>query len=573
MNETNPQEIFNKYSAKGHNLIRDFSIAESQEMASQFTNAWNTIITRAMESPEDWFKAVTGFYQNQFNLWMNMFNPAAAQMIQPEPGDRRFSADEWRESPVHNYLKQSYLLSSRWLNNMVADSTLDAATKAKCSFYTRQFIDAMSPANFALTNPEVLKETVETHGQNLIKGLENLMQDMDKGRISLTDESAFKLGENIATTPGSVVFQNELIQLVHFKPMTETVNEYPLLIVPPCINKYYILDLSEHNSFVRYCLEQGNNVFIISWRNPDEALGDKTWDDYLEEGTFPAIDAVKKITGAKKINGVSWCIGGTLLATTIAVLAAKRKKPFATATFFTTLLDFSDPGELGVFIDESQVNQHEHRLSEGGVMPGKQLATTFSMLRANDLIWNYVINNYHKGRTPPPFDILYWNSDSTNMTSAMFTWYLRNMYLENNLVKPGAIELCGVPIDLGKIDCPVYYLSTIDDHIAPWKTTFESTEFLKGEMKFVLAASGHVAGVINPASKNKRNYWVNGELGQGADHWLETADSTPGSWWPNWDEWLKAQGGKQVTAPEQTGSEAYPEIEPAPGTYVMARAD
>ena len=573
MNETNPQEIFNKYSAKGHNLIRDFSIAESQEMASQFTNAWNTIITRAMESPEDWFKAVTGFYQSQFNLWMNMFNPAASQMVQPEPGDRRFTADEWTESPVHNYLKQSYLLSSRWLNNMVADSTLDAATKAKCSFYTRQFIDAMSPANFAMTNPEVLKETVETQGQNLIKGLENLMQDMDKGRISLTDESAFKLGENIATTPGSVVFQNELIQLVHFKPMTETVNEHPLLIVPPCINKYYILDLSEHNSFVRYCLEQGNNVFIISWRNPDEALGDKTWDDYLEEGTFPAIDAVKKITGAKKINGVSWCIGGTLLATTIAVLAAKRKKPFATATFFTTLLDFSDPGELGVFIDESQVNQHEHRLSEGGVMPGKQLATTFSMLRANDLIWNYVINNYHKGRTPPPFDILYWNSDSTNMTSAMFTWYLRNMYLENNLVQPGAVELCGVPIDLGKIDCPVYYLSTIDDHIAPWKTTFESTELLKGGMEFVLAASGHVAGVINPASKNKRNYWVNGELGQGADHWLETAESAPGSWWPNWDEWLKAQGGKQVKAPEQTGSAAYPEIEPAPGTYVMARAD
>ena len=573
MNETNPQEIFKKYSAKGHNLIRDFSLAESQEMASQFTNAWNTIITRAMESPEEWYQTVTGFYQDQFNLWMSMFNPAGTPMVQPEPDDRRFNADEWNESPLHNYLKQSYLLSSRWLNNMVADSTLDKDTKAKCDFYTRQFIDAMSPANFAMTNPEVLKETIDSHGQNLTRGLENLMQDMDKGRISLTDESAFKLGENIATTPGSVVFQNELIQLVHFKPVTETVNERPLLIVPPCINKYYILDLSEHNSFVRYCLEQGNNVFIISWRNPDEALGDKTWDDYLDEGTIPAIDTVKKITGAKKINGVSWCIGGTLLATTIAVLAAKRQKPFATATFFTTLLDYSDPGELGVFIDESQVNQHEHRLSEGGVMPGKQLATTFSMLRANDLIWNYVVNNYQKGKTPPPFDILYWNSDSTNMTSAMFTWYLRNMYLENNLVKPGGIELCGVPVDLGSIDCPVYCLSTIDDHIAPWKTTFESTKLLKGDMEFVLAASGHVAGVINPASKNKRNHWVDGELGQGADHWLETARSVPGSWWNNWDQWLKAQGGKQIPAPEQTGSKEYPEIEPAPGAYVMARAD
>ena len=281
---------------------------------------------------------------------------------------------------------------------------------------------------------------------------------------------------------------------------------------------------------------------------------------------------VQKISGSKKINAIAWCIGGTMLATTIAVLAAKRKKPFASATFFTTLLDFSDPGELGVFIDESQVNQHEHKLAEGGVMPGKQLAQTFAMLRANDLVWNYVVNNYLKGKTPPPFDILYWNSDSTNMTSAMFTWYLRNMYLENKLAKPGGIELCGVPVDLGKIDCPIYYLSTIDDHIAPWKTTFESTELLKGKMEFVLAASGHVAGVINPASKNKRNFWIGGELGKGPDHWLETAQSVAGSWWSNWDEWLKAQGGKQVPAPDQTGSEEFQETEPAPGAYVLARA-
>lgn len=572
MNETNPQALFEKYAAKGHHLFKDFSAVESQEMASQFNNAWNTIMTRAMENPDEWFKTVTGFYQDQFKLWTNLFNPSAESIVEPEPGDRRFSADDWGESPVHNYLKQSYLLSSRWLNGMVTDSTLDKATKDKCDFYTRQFIDAMSPSNFALTNPEVLKETVDSNGKNLIQGLENLMQDMEKGRISMTDESAFELGKNIATTPGSVVFQNELIQLIHFKPLTENVNERPVLIVPPCINKYYILDLSEHNSYVRYCLEQGNNVFIISWRNPDEDLGDKTWDDYLDQGTFPAIEVVKKITGGKKINGVSWCIGGTLLATTMAVLAAKRKKPFATATFFTTLLDFSDPGELGIFIDESQVNQHEHKLSEGGVMPGKQLATTFSMLRANDLIWNYVVNNYQKGKTPPPFDILYWNGDSTNMTSAMYTWYLRNMYLENNLAKPGGIELCGVPVDLGKINCPVYYLSTIDDHIAPWKTTFESTELLKGKIEFVLAASGHVAGVINPASKNKRNFWIDGELGQGADHWLETARSVPGSWWSNWDQWLKAQGGKEIPAPQETGNKDFPEIEPAPGAYVMARA-
>ncbi|MET0025675.1 MAG: class I poly(R)-hydroxyalkanoic acid synthase [Sedimenticola sp.] len=573
MNETNPQDIFNKYAQEGHRLYKDFSITESQEMASQFFNSWNTIITRAMESPDEWFKSVSGIYQQQLQLWLNMFSPSATDNIDPEPGDRRFNAEEWEQSPLHNYLKQSYLLSSRWLTGLIEDSTLDKNTKAKCEFYTRQFIDALSPSNFALTNPEVIKETIDSKGQNLVAGLENLMKDMDQGRITMTDESAFELGKNLATTPGSVVYENDLIQLIQFKPHTETVNERPLLIVPPCINKYYILDLSEHNSYVRYCLEQGNNVFLISWRNPDESMGDKTWDDYLEGGTIPAIDAVKKITGAKKINGVAWCIGGTLLATTMAVLAAKRKKPFASATFFTTLLDFSDPGELGVFIDESQVNQHEHKLAGGGVMPGKQLATTFAMLRANDLIWNYVVNNYLKGRTPPPFDILYWNSDSTNMTAAMYTWYLREMYLENNLAKPDALELCGVPVDLGKIDCPVYFLSAIDDHIAPWKTTFVSTELVKGPMEFVLGASGHVAGVINPASKNKRHYWINGELGQGADYWLETAESQPGSWWTHWDQWLKAQGGKEVPAPAVIGSSDYPEIEAAPGSYVLAKSN
>ena len=573
MNQTSPREIFEKYAEQGHRLHKEFSITESQEMAAQLFNSWNTIMTRAMESPEDWFRAMTGLYQQQFSLWLSLFNPSQANQVDPEPGDRRFNAPEWEQSPLHNYLKQSYLLSSRWLTGLVEDSTLDEKSKARCAFYTRQFIDMMSPANFAISNPEVIRETIDSKGANLAKGLENLMQDMDKGSISLTDESAFELGKNLATTPGSVVFQNELIQLIQFSPMTETVNERPILIVPPCINKYYILDLSEHNSYVRYCLEQGNSVFIISWRNPDESLGDRTWDDYLEQGTFAAIDAVKAISGSKKINAVSWCIGGTMLATTIAVLAAKRKKPFASATFFTTLLDFSDPGELGVFIDESQVNQHEYKLADGGVMPGKQLATTFSMLRANDLVWNYVVNNYLKGKTPPPFDILYWNSDSTNMTAAMYTWYLRQMYLENKLSQPGALELCGVPVDLGKIDCPVYFLSTIDDHIAPWKTTYTGTGLVRGPVEFVLAASGHVAGVINPANKNKRNYWVDGELGESADHWLETATSVAGSWWPHWDQWLKAQGGKQVAAPEAPGSADYPVIEPAPGAYVLARAD
>ena len=572
MDDKTPQELFEKMASRGHTMFKDFSANESKEMMAQFANSWNTIITRAMESPEEWVKTMTGFYQDQFNLWVNMFNPASQPLVKPERGDRRFSGEEWEESPVHNYLKQSYLLSSRWLTGMVEDSTLDEKTKKKCDFYTRQFIDAMSPSNFALTNPEVLKETIDSKGQNLIAGLENLMQDMDKGSISMTDESKFTLGENLATTPGSVVFENKLLQLIHFKPMTEKVNERPILIVPPCINKYYVLDLSEHNSYVRYCLEQGNDVYIVSWRNPDESLGDVTWDEYISEGTIPAIEVVKEISGAKKINGVSWCIGGTMLATTIAVLAAKRKKPFATVTFFTTLLDFSDPGELGVFIDESQVQQFEHKLKEGGVMPGKQLATTFAMLRANDLIWSYVVNNYLKGKTPPPFDILYWNADSTNMTSAMYTWYLRNMYLENKLAEPKGVKLCGVDIDLGKIDCPVYFLSAIEDHIAPWKTTFIGTELVKGEIEFVLSASGHIAGVINPASKNKRHFWKEGELGKGADHWLETAEEVPGSWWSHWDAWLKSHGNKTIDAPTELGTKKYPELEAAPGSFVLAKS-
>ena len=572
MNDKTPQELFESMASKGHSMFKDLSKSESQEMISQFSNSWNTIVTRAMESPEEWVKTMAGFYQEQFGLWMNMFTPGGDAAVKPQRGDRRFNGNEWEESPVHNYMKQSYLLSSKWLNGMVSDSTLDDSTKKKCDFYTRQFIDAVSPSNFALTNPEVLKETFESKGQNLVAGLENLMQDMEKGRITMTDESSFELGKNIATTPGSVVFQNELIQLVHFKPMTEKVNERPILIVPPCINKYYILDLSENNSYVRYCLEQGNDVYIISWRNPDESLGDVTWDTYISGGTIPAIDAVKEISGAKKINAVSWCIGGTMLATTMGVLAAKRKKPIASATFFTTLLDFSDPGELGVFIDESQVKQHEHKLKDGGVMPGKQLASTFAMLRANDLVWSYVVNNYLKGKTPPPFDILYWNGDSTNMTSAMYTWYLRNMYLENNLAKPGGVELCGVKVDLGKINCPVYFLSAVEDHIAPWKTTFIGTELVKGPVEFVLAASGHVAGVINPANKNKRHFWKDGELGKGDEHWLGTATEVPGSWWTHWDEWLKAQGGELIDAPAELGNDKYVELEPAPGSFVLAKS-
>ncbi len=571
MSEQNPHAVFHHFTKESHKLVKDFSVAESQEMVLQFTNAWSTIMTRTVES-DDWFKMATDFYLKHTELWTSLFSLSGEDLVTPHKTDRRFSSDNWQNSPVHNYLKQSYLLTSRWLIDRIDESTLDDNTRHKCAFYTNHFIDALSPTNFALTNPDVVRETVESKGQNLLHGLKNLTEDMKKGRISMTDESMFEVGKNLATTPGSVVFENEMMQLIHYRSLADKVNELPMLIVPPCINKYYILDLQEKNSFVRYALEEGNNVFVISWHNPDETMGDRRWDEYVENGTIKAIDVVRKITGAKKTNAVSWCIGGTMLATTMAVLAARRRKPVASATFFTSLMDFSDPGGLRVFIDESQVRQHERKLKDGGVMPGKQLAQTFAMLRANELIWNYVINNYMKGKTPPPFDILYWNSDSTNMSAHMYTWYLRNMYLENRLAKPGDLELCGVKLDLGKIDAPAYFLSTIDDHIAPWKTTFTSTELVKGPIEFVLAASGHVAGVINPPAKNKRNYWRNGELGRGADHWLDNAERVTGSWWPHWSAWLKRQGGAMIDAPKRTGSDEFPELEPAPGAYVKGLA-
>jgi polyhydroxyalkanoate synthase len=424
-----------------------------------------------------------------------------------------------------------------------------------------------------MTNPEVLQQALETKGQSLVDGMKNLLGDVDKGRISMTDESAFVLGENIATSKGSVVFENEMFQLIQYNPTTEETFTRPTLIVPPCINKFYILDLQESNSYVKYCVDQGQTTFLISWLNPTIEQGDISWDDYVEKGIIKASQVVKEITEADKVNGVAWCVGGTLLTTALAVLAARKDTTFASATFFTTLLDFTDPGDLCVFIDEQQVKKLEDKVTNQGYLSGRELATSFNMLRSNDLIWSYVVNNYLKGKTPPPFDILYWNSDSTNLPANMYTFYVNNMYLENNLTKKDALTICGEKIDLGKIKIPCYFLSTIEDHIAPWGGTFKGTELLKGKNEFVLGASGHVAGVINPASKNRRNYWINGEQGKSEDHWLETAERQEGSWWPHWANWLKARAGKKVAAPAATGNDTYKEIEPAPGRFVSVRID
>jgi polyhydroxyalkanoate synthase len=351
------------------------------------------------------------------------------------------------------------------------------------------------------------------------------------------------------------------------------VSERPLLIVPPCINKYYILDLQPSNSFVKYAVEQGNTVFVISWLNPENEQSEFAWDDYINLGVIKAIEVAKAISNSQQVNTCSWCVGGTILATALAVLAQNEDNSVASATYFTTMLDFSEPGELGVFIDEAQIARRESQLKFVGILSGKDLAVTFSMLRANDLIWSYVVNNYLKGQTPSPFDILYWNSDPTNLPAKMYSYYIRNMYLENKLIQPNALTMCGVPLNLGKIKVPSYFLSTIDDHIAPWMTTFASTELFGGPVEFVLGASGHIAGVINPANKNKRNYWINGEIGKGASHWLETAQSQPGSWWTNWSEWLRKQGSTQVAAPTVLGNVQYSAIEPAPGRYVKKRLD
>lgn len=568
----NPQEFINYVNRETQKVLENFSATGADDIFRQFSQSWTELATRSMDDPTVWIKAIADYQQAQINLWKNLLTGNTQESaIAPAPGDRRFNAEEWSSNPVFSYIKQSYLLGSKLLQNMAANAKLSDNEQKKLEFYTQQYIDAMSPTNFAFTNPEVLQQALETKGQSLVDGLQNLLGDIEKGRISMTDETAFVLGKNIATTEGAVVFENPMFQLIQYKPTTEQVFEKPTLIVPPCINKYYILDLQEHNSYVKYCVDQGQTVFLVSWVNPSADQSDISWDDYVGDGVLKAIEVVKEISGSPKLNTVAWCIGGTLMASALAVMAYNKDTSVTSATFLTTLTDFQDPGDLCVFIDQQQVKQLESKVNNQGYLSGKELATSFNMLRANDLIWSYVVNNYLKGQTPPPFDILYWNSDSTNLPANMYTFYINKMYLENQLVQKDALTICGAPIDLNRIKTPCYFLSTIEDHIAPWKGTFKATEVFGSKIEFVLGASGHVAGVINPASKNRRNYWMNGEQGQGAEHWLETAERMEGSWWPHWAEWHKRRGGKKVAAPTELGNAAYKAIEPAPGRYVSAR--
>ncbi|GLU34614.1 poly-beta-hydroxybutyrate polymerase [Trinickia caryophylli] len=497
----------------------------------------------------------------------------------PELPDRRFSSDAWKASPGFAYMAAWYLLNARYLQALADAVEADAKTRERIRFAIQQWTAATSPSNFLALNPEAQKTLLDSHGESLRQGVMNLLGDLQRGKISQSDESRFVVGKNIATTEGAVIFENELIQLIQYQPRTPSTFERPLLMVPPCINKYYILDLQPESSLVAHLLESGHQVFMISWRNPDAALAAKTWDDYIEEGVLAAVDVVKAVSGREQINTFGFCIGGTMIAAALAVLAARGEHPAASMTLVTAMLDFADTGVLDVFVDEAHVRMREQAIggaggSAPGLMRGVEFANAFSFLRPNDLVWNYVVDNYLKGRTPAPFDLLYWNSDSTNLPGPMYVWYLRNTYLENRMREPGALTVCGEPLDLSRIDVPTFLYGSRDDHIVPWRTAYASAPLLAGPQRFVLGASGHIAGVINPPAKGKRSYWTRDDgktLPDDPDAWLDGAVEKPGSWWPEWTAWLDQYGGKKVKVRAQPGSAEYPVIEPAPGRYVQQR--
>ena len=552
-------------------------ISDELGLAQAFFQAWSKVLSDPLKLAEAQMK----FWQDYSALWqssmMKLMGQDAKAVAEPQQGDRRFRHQDWQQNFLYDYIKQSYLIAARHLHQTVGKvEGLDEQTARKVDFYTRQYIDALSPSNFLFTNPEVLRETVASGGQNLVKGLNNLLEDLARGggevRTRMTDESAFKLGVNIATTPGKVVFQNELIQLIQYYPANGPVFRRPLLIIPPWINKYYILDLREKNSYIKWAVGQGHTVFVISWVNPDKKLAHKGFDDYLTEGMLAALDAIEKATGEREVNAVGYCLGGTLLACTLGYLAGKKDARIVSATFFASLIDFEEGGELEVFIDEQQVAALEKRMQKRGYLEGSEMAATFNMLRANDLIWSFVVNNYLLGRDPFPFDLLYWNSDSTRMPAAMHSYYLRNMYLRNLLAKPGGITLGGVPVDLTRVRVPLYFVSTQEDHIAPWRSTYTGAKLFTAPVRFVLGGSGHIAGIVNPPAANKYSYWSNPELTDDPDDWLKGATQHPGSWWPDWAGWVAQYGGGKVPA-RVPGKGKLKAIEDAPGAYARMRVD
>ena len=573
-------------------LVSDFMARQANETPSvgasdpfNIAGAFFEMTAKLMVDPTRLMQAQVTLWSDYMQLWQRtterFLNSGSGAPRTPEPvieaakGDKRFKDPAWQDHAVFDFIKQSYLLSARFMQTTVREvEGLDDKTAKKVDFYTRQFVDAMAPSNFVLTNPEVLRTTVESGGENLVKGLEHMLDDLERGKgqlsIKMTDTDAFKLGENIATTPGKVVFQNELMQLIQYAPTTEKVHKRPLLIIPPWINKFYILDLKPKNSFIRWAVGQGHTVFVISWVNPGGPLAEKSFEDYMDEGPFAALKAIETAIGETQLNVIGYCIGGTLLATMLAYMARKHDHRFASATFFTTMVDFAEAGELSVFIDEEQIQAIEDRMREKGFLEGGNMAGTFNMLRANDLIWSFVVNNYLLGKEPFPFDLLFWNSDATRMPYAMHSFYLRNMYQENRLVRPGGISIHGEPIDLTQIQTPIFILATKEDHIAPWKSSYAATQLYRGPVKFCLAGSGHVAGVVNPPDAQKYHYWTNSKLPKQPDLWFESATQHPGSWWTEWDKWVEKFSGGTVPARTPGDGKLKP-IEDAPGSYVKER--
>ena len=510
--------------------------------------------------------------EDYFRRWQELLGTVGGNAA-PSLKDKRFSHAAWQENGPFAWTAALYLMNAEFMRRMADSLEGDAKVRDRVRFATQQWVDMLSPANFFATNPEAQRKLVETGGESLKAGLQNLLADIEKGHISQTDEAAFEVGRNVATTPGSVVFQNELIQLIQYEATTPRVGERPLLMVPPSVNKFYIMDLQPENSLVAHALANGHTVFMLSWRNVGPELGHLTWDDYLETGIFEAIRVVREITGAETINALGFCVGGTMLATALAALAHRGERPVAALTLMTTLLDFARPGVLGVLVDEPSIVLREQTIGKGGLLHGKELATTFSFLRPNDLVWNYYVNNYLKGEQPPAFDLLYWNSDSTNLPGPMFAWFLRHTYLQNELRIPDRLVCAGAPIDLGRIGVPSFVFGAREDHIVPWEAAYDGARLLSGPVQFVLGASGHIAGAINPATKNKRSYWLGPAPQLESQEWLGQAVEQPGSWWNEWTRWLAAYQGPLKPAPIAVGSPDHPPIEPAPGSYVKMKAD
>jgi polyhydroxyalkanoate synthase len=580
--------VFHDVAERSSKILGEFAQKQAQSLSAAMRDemgiakAYMDLYVRMANDPHLMASVSINWWMDQARLWqsswMKMLGVESQAVAEPAKGDARFKDEDWSHNFLFDYMKQSYLLAARHIQHAVSEvEGLSPESEKKVAFFTRQYMDALSPSNFLMTNPQVLKETLASGGQNLVRGLNNLLADIEKGggelRISMTDETAFQLGKNVATTPGKVVFQNDLMQLLQYQPTTNEVYKRPLVIIPPWINKYYILDLREKNSFIKWATGQGHTVFVISWVNPDARLAQKGFDDYMHEGPLAALDAVEKATGERAVNFIGYCLGGTLLGAALGYLVKKEQADrIANATFFVSLLDFSKPGELGVFIDEAQVESLERKMNERGYLEGSEMAGTFNLLRANDLVWSFVVNNYLMGKDPFPFDLLYWNSDSTRMPARMHSFYLRNMYIKNLLGVPGGITLSGVPIDLSKVKLPTYFISTVEDHIAPWKTTYLGARYLGSQARFVLGGSGHIAGIVNPPSAKKYHYWSNDALPATPEAWFAGAKQIPGSWWQDWQRWMEEQNSGEPKVPaRKPGDGQLKVLEDAPGSYASLR--